>query len=58
MRVRRAQDEGAGLSLDAEIVGIAAAAGQKPMILDSLDRLPDAELAHVQTLFLLVLLVK
>ncbi len=44
--VRRAQEPRVGLARQVDVVGVAAAAGQEPFVLDPLDGGADAGLAH------------
>src|SRR5262249_13291099 len=46
VRVHRAQDDGVCLARDVDVVEVAAAAAQEPDVLDPLDALSDAVLAH------------
>src|SRR5258708_31701149 len=50
MRVRRAHEGGVSLARNADVIGVAARAGEQPQVLDAANRLADAELDHVRKL--------
>src|SRR5690606_26584512 len=51
VRVRRAHEHAIGLTGKIDVVEVAAAAGEKALVLDARSRLPDSELLHAAGLY-------